>query len=558
MSEHAFDPKHRPNLLIIITDQERAVMHFPEKWSEKHLPAMTLLRNNGVEFLNGCCNTCMCSPSRSTLFSGVYPAQHGVTDTLSFGGKYSITEPTLASSFSNMAKMLWEHYDVQYRGKWHMSKGGMNGVHPEKALMQAEIAQYAFKGWTPPDAGEDIALPNFGGGYAGHDEHYIEQALSFVRHWKAEKAAGKHPRPFALVVSLVNPHDVLSYPDTYQAGGYVDSAWTDGKIQLPPTYTEKLMSNWKPAAQWQLKAALDLSLGKLNEQQGQPEAYINFYGNLMSKIDLQIAQLLEAFYERDEHGKFGAPKDLGKETLIVRLADHGEMGLSHGGLRQKAFNVYDETLRVPFIFSNPVKLNPTGKPIHTTQPAGLIDIIPTLAGLLGLEAPDGIKGENLAAAIFNPGGTNDLQESHLFTFDDVKTGNKNRGNTVNAADRIRSVRTKNWKYARYFSADGSYEEEYELYYIKGIEFFDIHQGADPDDVMDVALQGQPYEYVNLAYEDNPLFNNLPPEAQLTARQALIAMRELLKKREQDMLTGQGVNYRKKVAALESKMGTETN
>ena len=40
-------------------------------------------------------------------------------------------------------------------------------------------------------------------------------------------------------------------------------------------------------------------------------------------------------------------------TLVIRTSDHGEMGLAHGGLRQKNFNVYEETLRVPLIYSNP-------------------------------------------------------------------------------------------------------------------------------------------------------------------------------------------------------------
>ncbi|MDX1913447.1 MAG: sulfatase-like hydrolase/transferase, partial [Saprospiraceae bacterium] len=352
----SFDPGQRPNLLIILTDQERAVMHFPPDWAERHLHSLTLLKNNGVEFVNGFCNSCMCSPSRSTLFSSMYPAQHGVTDTLTFGGKYSVTEPTLAPGLSTLAHMLRPHYDVHYRGKWHLSKGGMNTVHPEKSLMAAEVAQYGFKGWIPPDAGEDIALPNFGGGYAEHDEKYISEAIQFVRQWKLDREQGKDRKPFALVLSLVNPHDVLSYPKTYMAGGY-DDTWTSGDLYPPASVEEDLLNNWKPAAQWMLKEVLAVSLGALNSREAK-YAYINFYGNLMRLIDHQMADLLAEFYERKPDGRFGAPKALAEETLIVRLADHGEMGLAHGGLRQKAFNAYEETLRVPYIFSNPKVINP--------------------------------------------------------------------------------------------------------------------------------------------------------------------------------------------------------
>ena len=45
--------------------------------------------------------------------------------------------------------------------------------------------------------------------------------------------------------------------------------------------------------------------------------------------------------------------DVVASTLVVRLADHGEMGMSQGGMREKEEQVYNETLLVPMIFSNP-------------------------------------------------------------------------------------------------------------------------------------------------------------------------------------------------------------
>jgi choline-sulfatase len=547
-------PESRPNILILITDQQRAVMHFPKDWSEKHLPSLTLLKNNGVEFVQGFCNSCMCTPSRSTLFTSLYPAQHGCTDTLSFGGKYSITEPTLDPTLPNLAKMLRPYYDVHYRGKWHLSKGGMNNVHPEKSLMRAEVAQFGFDGWVAPDAGEDIALPNFGAGYAAHDALYIQQAVEFVRQYKADKAAGKPRKPFALVVSLVNPHDVLAFPKTYEDGGY-DETWTLGDIQLPLTVDEKLMDNWKPAAQWQLKAVMALSLGELKKPSapGDPNLqlqYINFYGNLMAYIDQQMAQLLEEFYDRDKNGKFGAAKQLAKDTLILRLSDHGEMGMAHGGLRQKAFNAYEETLRVPYIFSNPAFINSTGKAKVSNQLASLIDIVPTLAGVTGIDTSDmGFKGRDLSAAVLNPDLKEPIQHSILFTFDDVKSGNKNTGQTVFAADRLRCVRTDEWKYVKYFDANGAYLQEYELYYIKGVTEFETHPGDDPNDPLGMALKGQPYEYVNLYYGENPLVKAMPEAAKAQIEKGKAAMEALLQARMPDIKIGTELKIRKQLGNL---------
>jgi choline-sulfatase len=72
-----------------------------------------------------------------------------------------------------------------------------------------------------------------------------------------------------------------------------------------------------------------------------------------------------------------------------------------------------------------------------------------------------------------------VQEAILFTFDDTKASASDRASVVKAANRIRSVRTTEWKYNHYFDALGGYPDEYELYDLR-----------DPD-----AL-----EYTNLAHD----------------------------------------------------------
>ena len=153
--------KQLPNVLLIITDQQRANLHLPAKWQRENLPAMQILRDNGVEFINGFCNSCMCSPSRTTMMTSRYPAITGVTDTLSFGGQYSVNEVSLDPALPNIAKMLRPIYDAQYRGKWHLSKGGMNNIHTEKSLLSIEVATFGFDGWIAPDSGEGYQVAKF-------------------------------------------------------------------------------------------------------------------------------------------------------------------------------------------------------------------------------------------------------------------------------------------------------------------------------------------------------------------------------------------------------------
>lgn len=520
----------QPNILMIITDQERAIQHFPPGWERRNLPNMTLLKQNGLSFKNAVCNSCMCSPSRSTLFTSLYPAQHGVTDTLSFGSRYSAVETELDNTLPNMATMLRATHNTQYRGKWHLSKGGQNNVHPEKSLMAAEVAIFGFSGWIAPDAGEDTKLENFGGGYANHDANYIQQAIDFIEgHKKAQAeaaAAGKPPlKPFFLVVSLVNPHDVLSYPPDYQTGGY-DPTWLDGEIQPPATINEDLKTNYKPTAQAQLLQLLAAGLGPLVTPQRQL-AYLNFYGNLMRHIDGEIGKLLDLFYEQADTDGQRAPTALANETLIIRTADHGEMGLAHGGLRQKAFNVYEETMRIPLLFSNP-QMFPGGA--ETEQLISLIDLMPTLAAVCDVPVPAGIRGVDMSPVLRNPELDAPIQDSILFTFDDIRAGMMVK-ELVNAADRIRCIRQSNWKYARYFRAQSSYPDEYELYYLGGIH----DPEYVPQNELEKYLLSQPYEYINLAYPDNPLIADWPPEIQSQIAQKRDELALALEQKEQFLL-----------------------
>ena len=69
------DLPRKPNLLLIVTDQEREAMHWPDGWAETNLPARNRLIAHGLQFTRAQCNTAACSPSRATFFTGLYPAQ---------------------------------------------------------------------------------------------------------------------------------------------------------------------------------------------------------------------------------------------------------------------------------------------------------------------------------------------------------------------------------------------------------------------------------------------------------------------------------------------------
>ena len=139
------------NVVIFVTDQERAIQHFPEGWAARNMPGMTRLTQKGLTFTRAYTNSCMCSPARSTWLSGYFPAQHGVKYTLETdmpADQYPQVE--LSTDFKNIATvMASKGYDVVYKGKFHLTKPA-NGT----SYAPSDVNQYGFTRWNPQDAGE--------------------------------------------------------------------------------------------------------------------------------------------------------------------------------------------------------------------------------------------------------------------------------------------------------------------------------------------------------------------------------------------------------------------
>jgi choline-sulfatase len=502
-----------PNLLLLITDQQRQPRHWPDDpgWLGELMPNEAELARTGLSFRNGFCNTSMCSPSRATLFTGLYPARHGVTLTLTaadlkpdprnapavvtelarlilqpgaprrralrqFGsgalglGPKGGSEPELKPSTPNLAQMLRAAgYEVGYKGKWHLTQpvGRMGWSDRDAKLLQES---FGFAGWEPPDAGENAKAENFGGGNAGPlgegwDEVYTRQAETWL-------GSTDLPEPFCLVVSLVNPHDVLGYASSYRQGGYEVSEFRQMGVGLPPTVDEDLSS--KPRAQILMQMGMTAYLGPLRGRRAQLD-YVNFYAHLQHLVDAKVGRVLAAL------GDAGDPGSLRSRTVIVRCSDHGEMGLSHGGLRQKAFNAYEETINVPLVVSNPL-LFP--RPAETDALASLIDLLPTLATLGGAQAPPGVQGADLSPLLAryasperealarsqtdfgpvleHPSPAATVRDWVHFTYDDHQAATA-RPDAPGQPNRVRCIRDARMKYAVYLDPQVRAGPEYEMY-----------------------------------------------------------------------------------------------
>lgn len=479
------DLPKRPNIVIIISDQQSGHPYWPAGWEEANLPAMTRLKQTGITFNRGYTNSCTCSPARTTLFTGMYPAQHGVTEVLEFD---NMSDPAdgvskamkerrqqmLPSGMQNMAKMMKSAgYNVAYKGKWHLTKpvqysNPLGQKYWTEADSKHIADRWGFSDWGMPDAGDNLAIANMGGGNTNNDGRFVDgngqsakygylppeitsrqSVVHFLENYDSEQ-------PFCLIVSLVNPHDVLAYPGTgasyvtidgqqvplYQAAGYRDEQFQDLPIEAPPTVNESL--DTKPRAQAQFRALSNAGNGPITEDDTTAQQrYCQFYAYLCTQVDNEIAKVLAALDS----------KDLTKDTLVFRISDHGDMAMSHGRQRQKMYNVYQETLNVPFIVSNPVLFHDARS---SDSLVSLIDIMPTLATIAQVPHQDEwtFKGNDITPIFFD---TNvEVQKAVHFTFDDLYF-------YVPAANHIRCITEKDWKYALYYDIYGGVEPEYEMY-----------------------------------------------------------------------------------------------
>ncbi len=503
----------RPNIVLLVTDQQRTPMHWPNEpgWLERLMPNETELRRTALSFTQACTATAMCSPSRASFLTGTYPSRHGVTLTLTnadlkpnpeflpdvlrqvrqihasgavprmrlarafIGGALGLGEsaggePQLRADQPTLGTRLRDAgYTVVYKGKWHLT-APLAGGHAWGAADAARLERdFGFAGWQPPDAGENADPAHFGGGDAGAsgmgwDEDYIRQVEAFL-------LASPPPEPFCLIVSLVNPHDVLGYPHSYAQGGFRRSQFADLGVALPPSVDELLVE--KPAVHSLMQLGQTSYIGPLATRRAQRD-YVNFYAYLHGVVDEKIGRLLRAL------GDAGDPRSLRARTVIARISDHGEMGLSHGGLRQKMFNAYEETIRVPLVFSNPLLFEHAAE---TDAPASLVDLVPTLLSIAGAPHTGAIDGVDLCgvlagharverdalaaagvelAALTDAAPLARAREHVLFTYDDHQAGTA-RKEGPGQPNRVRCVRDARFKYAAYLDPAGRARPEHELY-----------------------------------------------------------------------------------------------
>ena len=389
-----------PDVVIIMTDEERNAPPYEgddlKAWREEALPARHWFQQNGVTFERHYTGSLACVPSRPTLFTGHYPDLHGVTQTDGLGKDASDSRmrwlrpgevPTIGHWFKAAG------YDTHYDGKWHITHADLinpdsglpiptnteNGEVIEenvKAYLEANpLEEFGFSGWVGPEPhGAGLANSGF-----IRDNLIAERIVKWLkdRYLRRESGDAEALRPFLLVASFVNPHDIVLFPGwRRQENNPIKKSDLDPpKVPEPPTRHEDLSS--KPAAQIAYKNAYFSGYGPHNQVKRIYERNEQAYRDLYYRLHLEVDGPIDSVRKTVSGNTLN-------ETILFRTSDHGDLLGAHGGLHQKWFTLYDEATRVPFQIVRTGR-NPSQPRTILDIPTSHVDLIPTALGMAGLE-----------------------------------------------------------------------------------------------------------------------------------------------------------------------------
>jgi arylsulfatase A-like enzyme len=448
--------ERRPNILILMTDQERHQDRLPE-----HLPTPVRcwLDANGTRIDRFHASSMACSPSRACYWTGMYAPQTGIYGTFVVGTQFTMDPaiPTIGDLFKQLG------YSTAFFGKWHLSFPGDPPTNLEAAL--DTVQGNPLKGYGFDHSA--ISPPSDSGGYNDgytNDPIWTAQALKFL------KAHARDEKPWLCVLSLLNPHDIQFYP----RGFLVDFKRPDWGAEPEPSFYADPTLGDKPSSQAKFRDVVATIAGTPNAQFNNPEYWrgqLNVYYDLIVNTDEMLGAAVKTVIDA------GVLED----TVIVRTADHGELGSAHR-MQNKGTTIYDEQNRVPFTVVYPKRFKRGAR----SQALGeAIDLVPTLLELGGERDPvkrwPWLRGVSLVSALEHPSKPGPRSHT-LYRIDEYPVTNV--GTAVPTNSHIRQIYDGRFKFARYVAVKDQHFAGVELTDSQEFEMYDTW--SDPYEIRNLA------------------------------------------------------------------------
>lgn len=376
----------RPNILVLMTDQQKATAS--HLWGNAfcHTPQLARLAQEGVLYQNAITPHPLCMPARVSFWTSRYPH--------STGSRRNETpmKPDAVHAFK-----LWKEADYRCGliGKNHcfveasdldlfdvwceIGHGGLpadpttKGMEWIRPIESINAAHALRRSMTPQN-------PRFGYAVSDHlplADHSTGLIAGQTVQFLQEHSQRQDEQPFALWVSFPDPHEPWVCPRSYFEE-------MQDRVQLPRWRADEFSDGSAP----ERNRVLYEMMGVREEDVDALRELMAAYYGMVRFLDDGVGQILDGL-ERT---------GLRENTIVIFCSDHGDLMGEHR-MQCKGGVFYDALVRVPLIASWPGHI-PQG--VQDESLVNLIDIVPTLFQLQGLEMPRSFQGEPLPGATDTP------------------------------------------------------------------------------------------------------------------------------------------------------------
>jgi arylsulfatase A-like enzyme len=352
----------RPNIVLILTDQQRADFFRSEGFGLDTMPFLDALSAQGARFRRAYTPTPVCAPARCSLFTGRFPKATRVREN---GGIQNIFRPqdlveilrergySINLAGKNHSYLKAQDFDFYAAPYWH-EKGG----RPERRSPE----QVRFDDWL--SALEHRVCPE-------PTPFPIESQLAYrVVSDAIECVQTRDDRPFFLWLSFPEPHNPYQVPEPYFS--LFPEAEIPERIAGPEAAQVK-GSKWR----WMQRLLEE----KLPGHDAHWRRYRANYCGMLRLLDDQIRRFVGCL----------EASGLRENTLLIVTADHGDYAGDYG-LQRKGVELPECLVRVPLLFVGP---EIGGQASPREEFVSLVDLMPTLCEMLGAEIPYGVQGRSL-------------------------------------------------------------------------------------------------------------------------------------------------------------------
>jgi len=400
----------RPNILMIVTDQEYAHQSLPAGFV---LPNRDRIHARGVTFDNHHATTTVCTPSRSVIYTGRHTPITGMFDNTNFAWIGDMeADPVALPTIGHMLRDLGYH--TVYKGKWHLSEFPAGGTRDA-------MEPYGFSDYQ--DTGDIQGAPMDG---VLKDPLIAAEAVNWLTKRAPEVAADQ---PWYMTVNFVNPHDIMYFDTDAEEMVQVRGMMPIFSAPETPLYHQKWQTalpgsffddlEGQPPAVRSYKRLCDIAYGRIPmDRRDMWHNHVNYYLNCLLDVDRHIGAVLDALEASGQ----------ADNTVIIFTADHGEMGGSHH-LRQKGSVAFKETVNVPMVIVDPRHPGPG----RTDAVGSHLDLVPTILAFAGLPEAElrqrypFLKGHDLSGVVEDPtsvgprGSSAEPGKGCLLTYDMIAT-----------------------------------------------------------------------------------------------------------------------------------------